>query len=119
MGLKNRYITKEFTFLAPGGAATAIVWRAPFACRVTALRGYRVGGSAAAVNAQKNATDLRSADLSLSSADQWMGGTTSLAAAATRKFAEGDTLKLELVSVGGSPTAVTVQVDITVDSDVR
>jgi len=118
--LKGRYETKEIQVLAPA-ASVHVLWRAPVACKVIAVRAYRVGGSGAVVNAQKNAADLLAADLSLTSADTWMGGSSGLAAAAVLHLAAGDTLKAEVVSVAGTPgpTAVTIQVDLLVDADVR
>jgi hypothetical protein len=96
--------------LNPGGAINVIVWRAPFVCTVTNVRGYRVGGTGATVNARKNGTDnhLGSA-LSLTSADTWMdGGAVSNAA-----YAVGNKLEIMIVSVTGGPTQVEVQVDFT------
>lgn len=96
--------------LDPTGAVNIIVWRAPFACTVTAVKGYRVGGSGASVNARKNGTSnhLNTA-LSLTSADTWMDGGT----VQNTAYATGDKLEIMIVSVSGSPTQVAVQVDFT------
>lgn len=115
MTLKNRHVTKEFAIQSPSGALVVALWRAPVACKVTAVRGYRVGGTGAVVNATKNATDLAT-DKSLTSADTWMAATLSTTAA-TLRLAAGDTLKAEIVSVAGSPTALTIQVDLVLDAD--
>lgn len=113
MALKSRVVTLN---LSGTVAAQKVVWRAPYACKVSAVRGYRVAGTGAVVKAIKNATDLTSANLSLTSADTWMTGTLS-STAATLKLAAGDTLKLEIVSVAGAPTDVVVQVDVTRNAD--
>lgn len=117
MSLKSRYTDKSINVLSPA-AAVHIVWRAPRACRVTAVRAYRVAGTGAVVKATKNATDLTSANLSLTSADAWMAASLS-ATAATLRLAAGDTLKFEIVSVAGTPTQVAVQAEITLDADQR
>jgi hypothetical protein len=105
-----RAITKEIVLASPT-AGTHAVWRAPVACHVTAVRGYRVGGTGATVNAQKNASDLLAADLSLTTADAWISSTT----VQNDAMAVGDKLLLEVASVAGTPTEVTVQVDLLVD----
>lgn len=89
-------------------ATTVVVWRAPKACTVVAVRGYRVGGSGATINAAKNGSDLMSTDLSLVTADSWLSD----AGLQNEDFSVGDTLTLEIASVAGSPTAVTIQVDL-------
>jgi hypothetical protein len=91
-------------------AKNIIVWRAPFACTVTNVRGYRVGGTGATVNARKNGTlNHLAADLSLTSADSWMDG----GAVQNAAYAAGDKLEIMIVSVAGTPTQVAVQVDYT------
>jgi exosome complex RNA-binding protein Csl4 len=115
MAYRSRHITKEIVATGTLAAATYVLWRAPVACKVTAVRAYRVGGSGAVVNAQKNATDLAT-DKSITSADTWMAATLSTTAADLR-LAAGDTLKAEIVSVAGSPTALTIQVDVVLDSN--
>lgn len=92
----------------PPSATTVVVWRAPKACTVIAVRGFRVGGSGATINAQKNSSDLLATDLSLVTADSWLSGP----GVQNESFSVGDTLKLEIASVAGSPTAVTIQVDL-------
>jgi hypothetical protein len=91
--------------------ATLAVWRAPFACTVIAIKGYRVGGSGATVQAYRGttATPLRSAALSVSSTSTWMDG----GAVQNTVFAAGDGLLIAVVSATGSPTQVCCQVDFT------
>lgn len=91
--------------------STIVAWTAPFACTVTGIKGYRVGGSGATVNAYKGttATALRSANLSLTSTDTWMDG----GAVQNTGFAIGNSLLLALASVSGAPTQVSLQVNFT------
>ncbi len=87
-----------------------IVWRAPFACTVTNVRGYRVGGTGATINARRNGTDNHLASaLSLTSADTWQDG----GAVQNTAYAAGDKMEIMVVTVAGSPTQVAIQVDLT------
>lgn len=96
------------TILTPSGAEDVIIWRAPFACEAYAVRGYRIGGSGATVNARRNGTDAHLAgDLSLTSTATWIGTETVQNAA----YAVGDKLEIRLMSVAGSPSQVAIQVD--------
>lgn len=100
------------TLLNSSGVATVnlIVWRAPFACTVTAVKGYRVGGTGATINARRNGTDNHLASaLSLSSADTWMDG----GAVQNTAYAAGDKMEIMVVSVTGTPSQIAVQVDLT------
>jgi hypothetical protein len=101
-------VSKSLVITAPAGAVSYVVWRAPKACTVVAVRGYRVGGTGATINAQRNASDLLVTDLSLSTAGTWMSGPSVQNAG----FAAGDSLTVAIRSVAGSPTAVTIQVDL-------
>ena len=90
-------------------AVNLIVWYAPFACTVLNVRGYRVGGTGATVNARKNgASDHLASAKSLTSADTWMDG----GAVQNTAYAAGDKLEIMLVTVAGSPTQVDIQVDL-------
>lgn len=101
--------TKSAVFPSPTGAVSYVVWRAPKACTVTAVRGYRVGGTGTTINASRNGTaDLATTDLSLSTSDTWLSGATLQNTA----FAAGDSLVLKITGVTGTPSAVTVQVDV-------
>jgi hypothetical protein len=87
-----------------------IVWRAPFACTVTAVKGYRVGGTTLTVNARKNgASNHLSSAVSVSSADTWVDG----GAVQNTSYAAGDKLEIMIVTVSGSPTQIAIQVDFT------
>lgn len=98
------------TVLVPAAATIVMVWRAPFACTVTNVRGHRKGGTGATINARRNqASDHLSSDLSLTSADAWMDG----GAVQNTAYVAGDDLEIEIATVAGSPTEVAVQVDFT------
>jgi hypothetical protein len=98
------------TILTPAAATFVMVWRAPFACTVTNVRGHRKGGTGATVNARRNqASDHLASDLSLTSADTWMDG----GAVQNTAYIVGDDLEVEVATVAGSPTEVAVQVDYT------
>lgn len=88
-----------------------IVWYAPYACTVTNVRGYRVGGTGATINARKEgADDHLSAHKSLTSANQWMDG----GAVQNTAYAAGEKMEIMVVTVAGSPTQIAVQVDLSV-----
>ncbi|MET9521508.1 hypothetical protein [Streptomyces coeruleorubidus] len=101
-------VSKSLVITAPAGAVSYVVWRAPKACTVVAVRGYRVGGTGATINAQRGASDLLATDLSLSTAGTWLSGPS----VQNASFAAGDSLTVAIRSVAGSPTAVTIQVDL-------
>ena len=101
-------VSKSLVITAPAGAVSYVVWRAPKVCTVVAVRGYRVGGSGATINAVKNASDLLATDLSLSTAGTWLSGPS----VQNASMAAGDSLTVAVRSVSGSPTAVTLQVDL-------
>ena len=99
------------TVLDPAaGARNVPVWRAPFPSTVTNVRGYRVGGTAASINARRNgASNHLASNLSLAAADSWTDG----GAVSNTAYATGDRLEIMLISTAGSPTEVAVQVDFT------
>lgn len=83
-------------------------WYALKPCTVKAVRVRRTGGTTLVVNAQNNASDLLAVDLSAATADTWYSSTTIQNAI----LAEGATLAIEVVSVSGSPTQATIQIDL-------
>jgi hypothetical protein len=98
------------TILTPSAPNNVIVWRAPFACTVTAVKGYVSGATGSTVNARKNGTLTHLAsDLTLSSADAWMDG----GAVQNTAYAIGDKMEIMLTGVGGSPTEAAVQIELT------
>ena len=89
-------------------ALNIVVWRTSFACVVKYVKGYRVGGTGATVNARKNGTlNLLASALSLTSADEWMDG----GAVQNENFAVGDKLEIMIVSTAGAVTQLAIQVD--------
>jgi hypothetical protein len=96
--------------LDPSGARNVMVWRAPYACTVTNVRGHRKGGTGATVNARKNqASNFLSSALSLATADQWDDG----GAVQNTSLAAGDDIEIMLVSITGAVTEIAIQVDLT------
>lgn len=106
--LPAAFASKGLVFTAPTGAVSYTVWRAPQACTVTAVRGYRSGGTGATINATTNGADLATTDLSLSTDVTWMAA----AALQNTALAAGDSIALAVRSVAGTPSAVTVQIDV-------
>jgi hypothetical protein len=103
-------ITSSKTVVCPSptGAVAYAVWRAPRASTIVAVRGYRVGGTGVTINAQNNAADILPTDLSVSVASTWTSGAT----LQNTTMAAGDTLTVKLTGVSGTPSAVTLQVDV-------
>lgn len=94
--------------LLPTSSLTIPIWRAPFACTVTNVRGYRTGGTGATINAQKiGVGNHLAADLSLVAADVWTDG----GAVQNTAYAIGDALAIMLTGITGLPTTITIQVD--------
>ena len=98
------------TLINPTAAINVIVWRAPFACTVTKVQGYRVGGTGATVNARLNGSNNHlSSALSLTSADAWAGG----GAVQNTAYAIDDKLEIMLISLAGGPTQIGIEVQFT------
>lgn len=103
-------VSRGGVVLTPTAAINVIVWRAPFPCTVTNVRGYRIGGTGATINARKNGTDNHlAAAVSLAVADTWTDG----GAVQNTAYATGDKMEIMIVTVAGAPTQVAVQVDLT------
>ncbi|WP_171110595.1 MULTISPECIES: hypothetical protein [unclassified Streptomyces] len=113
MAYQRRITTQSIRLTgAPVAAATHTVWRAPVACKVVKVHGFRNGGAAAAVNAKVDGVDVLAADLTA-------GNDTFTSAAPTGSagdMAAGDVLQLEVAS--GDATTVIIQADIAIDADV-
>ncbi len=108
--LQGASIQRGGTLLDPTGARDITIWRAPYACTVTAVKGYRVGGTGAALNARRNGSSSHLAsDLSLTSAATWTDG----GSVQNTAYAAGDSLELRLISIAGSVTLITWQVELT------
>lgn len=112
----NGNVLKNFerggTFFVAAGItapATIIMWEAVEACSVQYVKGYRVGGTTATINARKNgALNHLSADLALA-ANVW----TPQPIVINPNYVAGDKLEIMLVSVTGSPTQIAIVVGFT------
>jgi hypothetical protein len=92
----------------PSGARIFMVWRAPYACTVTNVRGHRKGGTGATVNARKNqASNHLASALSITSADTWMDG----GSVQNTGYATGDDMEVEVASIAGAVTELAIQID--------
>ncbi len=102
-------IVKQFTvggnFLDPTAARTVQIWRAPFACTISGFHAIRSGGTTVTVNAQVNTTDVLASNLTVG--ETWTSGTVN-----SGSVSAGDTIKLELASVTGTPTEVAITLTI-------
>lgn len=108
--LSNVIFARGGTVLTPTAPLNIIVWRAPFACTVINVRGYRVGGTGATINARRNgASNHLAAAVSLAGADAWTDG----GAVQNTAYVAGDKLEIMLVTATGSPTQLAVQVEFT------
>jgi hypothetical protein len=101
--------SRGVSLLNPSEPLALVAWRAPFSCRVTAIRGWRSGGDGAAVNAAKRGAGAHlSEPLALGAADTWLAAAGALAHA---DYDEGDSLELLLVSTDGAVEQVSIQVE--------
>jgi hypothetical protein len=98
------------TLLTPSAPINVIIWQATFACTVTNVRGYVVGATGSTVNARKNGTLTHlSSDLTLGSTGTWLDG----GAVQNTAYVANDSMEIMLTGVGGSPTELAIQVDLT------
>jgi len=98
------------TLLTPTAPVNVIVWRAPFNCTATAVKGYVSGSTGTTINARRNGSLLLLAsDLTVSAADTWMDG----GAVQNTAFSTGDKLEIMFTSIGGAPSEAAVQVEFT------
>jgi hypothetical protein len=96
-----------FSFTAP---LWVFAWTAPYACRVLAVKGYRVGGTGATVNARLNGTSNHlGSDLSLTSADTVMDG----GVVQNNSYVAGDRLEIGAVTYTGTVTQIGISVYFT------
>jgi len=116
--LLNPAVTTELLSFSRGGtlvntvdflaAINTVVWYATCACTVTNVRGYRVGGTGATVNARRNGADNHLASaVSLTNADTWYDG----GAVQNTAYVAGDKLEIMIVGVTGDITQIAIQVD--------
>lgn len=95
--------------LAPIAASSPVIWRAPFACTVTHVRGYVDGATGSVINATHGGLALLTANLTLGVLDTWIDG----GAVQNTAVVAGDSIGINLVSVLGAPTYVAIQVEFT------
>lgn len=96
------------TLTSPTTGTTLMVWRAPFACVVTNVRTHFKGGTSIVCNARKNQTSNHLAsDYTNSSANAWGDG----GAVQNIAYATGDDLEIMFVTINGSVTEASIQVD--------
>jgi len=85
------------------------IWRVPYPCVVTAVRGYGDTGTTTTVNAGEITDgDFCSANIAIDPADAWEEGAPNQ----NLVLSPGDTLYIKVVNAG-TATQVTVQVDLT------
>jgi hypothetical protein len=105
-------ITQPCPIYNPNGLVNAVsfpIWRAPFSCIVTNVRGLRIGGTGATINARKNGTDTHLASaLSLTSENTLMDG----GAPQNVQYDTGDLMEAMLVSTSGKPPYILIQIDL-------
>ena len=95
---------------APPANGFRMLWRAPFACTVTAIRSHFDAGTSITVNARKNqASDFLSADDVNSTPNAWDVATANQ----NQSIAAGDDIEVELVATSGAVTKANIQVDLT------
>lgn len=111
---QSRTFTINAVILSPSATADYMVWRAPFACTVTAVRGYRVGGTSASVTAGSSPaasvviTNFATGFTTASNTGTWDSGTvTSSAVASTNN------VWVRITAISGTATQLCIQIDMT------
>jgi hypothetical protein len=105
---KNQVFSKGGVILLPIPQTIAI-WRAPFPCTITAVKGYQDTGTGSVITAYDGSTDLLDTDLTISSAATWQDG----GSLAKTTVSAGDSIAMKVVSVSGSPNYLVIQVELT------
>jgi len=94
---------------APPTTGIRMVWVAPFACTVIAVKSHFDAGTKIVVNARKNqASNFMSSNFTNSTANVWGSGTVNQ----NQAIAAGDDIELQLVSLSGAVTRANIQVDL-------
>jgi hypothetical protein len=98
------------TILSPATGNNYMVWRAPFACTVTAVKAHYKGGTSVVINARRNQASAHLAsNLLVNTANAWADG----GAVQNTAYAAGDDLEIQAVTVTGAVTELAIQVDYT------
>jgi hypothetical protein len=105
---KSQVFSKGGVVLSPT-PQTIVIWRAPFPCTITAVKGFQDIGTGSVITAYDGSADLLHTDLTISSAATWQDG-GSLAKTAV---SAGDSIAIKVVSVSGSPNYLVIQVELT------
>lgn len=93
----------------PPATGNRMVWRAPFACTVIAVRSHFDAGTNIVVNARKNqASNFCSSNFTNSTANAWGAATVNQ----NQSIVAGDDIELMLVSLSGAVTRANIQVDL-------
>jgi hypothetical protein len=111
--------SKSITVYSPSGTfpLTPIpIWRVPYAITVTAIYAYRVGGTAATINARRvhtsTGTNHLASDFSAPAGPPWSGSAGTIVSGSAL-YAAGDSMEAMFQSITGTPTLVTIQIDYT------
>lgn len=105
---KKQAFSKGCCILAPS-AQTIVIWRAPSACTVTAVKAYQDVGTGSVATVYDGNINILESNIAISSAATWQdGGSLALTAVST-----GDSIAIEIVSVAGSPNYISVQIEFT------
>ena len=100
--------SKGAIFPAPtAGTVPFAAWVAPFACTILSVEAFQDVGTGSVVNVLDETNTLLTSNISISTAGAWQPGTL-----AQTTIAAGDTIYMQLVSVGGTPNFVTIQIDV-------
>ncbi len=111
-----KWVTNTITIgmlIDGGGSAISTgdytVWRVPYACTVTAVRGYVDTGTTTVINAGKalSGTYFCSSNITIDPADAWEAGTVDQNAT----LAAGDTVYFDVITAG-TATQLTIQVEL-------
>lgn len=119
MAVSRRFLSIPIRLTgAPVGTGDTVSWRAPFGCRVTGISAYRVGGTAATVNAKIGATNVLAAVVTAGNSAYATGFTNqSLSSGVgSGKMSAGDVLAFSVVS--SDATTLLLQADIEIDKNV-
>lgn len=110
LGFASMSTSRGATVLNPTSGLTIMVWRAPTACTVGSVRGHFKGGTSVVYNARRNqSSNLLASDRTMSTPDVW----DDVGSVQNTAFAAGDDLEIMIVTVNGSVTEASVQVDFT------
>lgn len=103
-------ISRGAVVTSPVTGLTLMIWRAPYACTITNVRGHFKGGTSVVYNARRNqSSNFLSSNKTMSTADSWDDGGT----VQNTAIAAGDDIEIMIVTVTGAVTECIIQVDLT------